>query len=448
MRNITSGNGTTGATAAMACDVLVIGGGPAGSTAAALLAERGRSVVLLEKDAHPRFHIGESLLPQNLAVFERLGLLDEIAKLGVYKPGAEFVSDAHGGKRVVFDFSTGIDQRYTYSFQVRRAEFDALLFDNAKRKGAAAHENVRVVDVQFAPAGGDRRSLVTAEDGAGGGQRQWAPRFVIDASGRDTFFAGRSGEKTADKNNSTAAVFAHFRNVARRSGREEGNISVHLFDQGWCWMIPLPDDTMSIGLVSNPDFFKARKADVKALFLDTLAATPSIAARMTDAELISPVTSTGNYSYHSSSMVGDGYILIGDAFAFIDPIFSSGVLLAMTGAVLGADAVEAWLTDPKSAEPLFREFDRRVRYALDSLSWLIYRINTPVLRDMFMEPQNRFRMREGLVSLLAGNVHAPKGLTLPVLAFKTAYYFLSAARRLGFRLGSGGLSKSAPASAT
>jgi flavin-dependent dehydrogenase len=431
----------------MACDVLVIGGGPAGSTAAALLAERGRSVVLLEKDAHPRFHIGESLLPQNLAVFERLGLLDEIAKLGVYKPGAEFVSDAHGGKRVVFDFSTGIDQRYTYSFQVRRAEFDALLFDNAKRKGAAAHENVRVVDVQFAPAGGDRRSLVTAEDGAGG-QRQWAPRFVIDASGRDTFFAGRSGEKTADKNNSTAAVFAHFRNVARRSGREEGNISVHLFDQGWCWMIPLPDDTMSIGLVSNPDFFKARKADVKALFLDTLAATPSIAARMTDAELISPVTSTGNYSYHSSSMVGDGYILIGDAFAFIDPIFSSGVLLAMTGAVLGADAVEAWLTDPKSAEPLFREFDRRVRYALDSLSWLIYRINTPVLRDMFMEPQNRFRMREGLVSLLAGNVHAPKGLALPVLAFKTAYYFLSAARRLGFRLGSGGLSKSAPASAT
>src|SRR5690348_15002403 len=139
----------------MPCDVLVIGGGPAGSTAAALLAERGRSVVLLEKDAHPRFHIGESLLPRNLAVFERLGLLDEIAKIGVHKPGAEFVSDAHGGKRVVFDFSAGIDRQYTYSFQVRRAEFDSLLFENAKRKGATAYENVRVVDVQFRHAGSD-----------------------------------------------------------------------------------------------------------------------------------------------------------------------------------------------------------------------------------------------------------------------------------------------------
>ena len=424
------------------CDVLIIGGGPAGSTAAALLAEKGRDVVLLEKDRHPRFHIGESLLPQNLEIFERLGLLDEIARIGVHKAGAEFVSDEHD-KEMIFDFSNALDQQYSYSFQVRRAEFDELLFSNAQRKGARTYENTRVMDVEFNSAD---RSVVTAVDAAGR-QVEWRPRYVIDASGRDTFLATKYGTKEKNTRNTTAAIFGHFENVPRRAGKYEGNITIHLFDRGWFWMIPLPEGVMSVGVVGHADFFKTRKTDLESFFFQAVGMCPSVAQRMSAAKLVSPITATGNYSYQCSSMVGDGYLMIGDSFAFIDPVFSSGVMLAMAGATLGADVANAWLDDPRKAEPLIAEFDRKVRRALDTLSWLIYRINDPVLRDMFMQPRNTLKMRQGLTSLLAGNVHANTHRQLPVLAFKAAFYFLSVCYRFGYRLGPDGMRKMSRAAA-
>ena len=170
------------------CDVLIIGGGPAGSTAATLLAKAGRDVVLLEKDAHPRFHIGESLLPRNLAIFDRLGMRDEVHAMGVLKPGAEFVSD-ETGHSVTFSFASGIDREFTHSYQVRRSDFDRALFANARRGGVRAIERTRVADVVLAQPNGDTdRAQVTArrEDGAA---CRFAPRFVLDASGRETFMA-------------------------------------------------------------------------------------------------------------------------------------------------------------------------------------------------------------------------------------------------------------------
>jgi flavin-dependent dehydrogenase len=423
---------------ATACDVLIIGGGPAGSTAATLLAEKGRQVVVLEKDRHPRFHIGESLLPLNLRIFERLGVAEEIAAIGVYKPGARFVSDEHG-KHTAFSFAAGLNQDYTYSYQVRRSSFDEVLFRRAQAAGADAREGMRVLDVALDARGGHR---VTARDEAGT-IHAFRPRYVMDCSGRDTVLAGAMGSKARNPHNNTAALYGHFRGVAPFGDTEDGNITIHLFDEGWFWMIPLPDGVMSIGVVSNPAFFKRRRGEPREFFLETLRAVPSVARRIAEAELVSDVTTTGNYSYASKVMHGDGWLMAGDAYAFIDPVFSSGVLLAMASAEMGADVADTWLDDPARAAPLARAFEAKVKRAIGSLSWLIYRINSPVLRDMFMEPRNRFRMREGLVSMLAGDVHANANRQTPVLAFKAAYYALSLAYRFGYRVGPQGLTKAA-----
>jgi flavin-dependent dehydrogenase len=423
-------------TLAQRCDVLVVGGGPAGSTAATLLAERGRHVVMLEKEVHPRFHIGESLLPLNLRIFQKLGVSEQVRSLGVFKPGASFVSDEHGAK-VSFAFADGLNKDYTHSYQVRRAEFDEMLFRNAAARGVETHEGTRVLDVALDPLHGSR---VTARD-ASGVTRTWLARFVIDASGRDTLLAAGRGGKQRNPHNNTAALYGHFRGVTPCEGCHEGNITIHLLPQGWCWMIPLPEGITSVGIVSTPEFFKTRKAGFDAFLLDSLRASPSIRVRMEQAELASPVTTTGNYSYRAKEMLGEGWMMVGDAFAFIDPVFSSGVMLAMASAEMGAEAVDTWLDDPARAAPLMRAFERKVTRAIGSMSWLIYRINRPVLRDMFMQPSNRFRMRDGLVSLLAGDVHANANRQLPVLAFKATYGVLSLAHRLGYRLRDGKLQK-------
>ncbi|MBC7799614.1 MAG: tryptophan 7-halogenase [Gemmatimonadaceae bacterium] len=411
------------------CDVLIIGGGPAGSTAAALLAERGRDVVMLEKAVHPRFHIGESLLPRNSAIFDKLGLRDNVASIGVHKPGAEFVHD-DTGRSVHFAFALGLDKKYTTSWQVRRADFDELLFRNAESKGARTEEGTRVTEVQFAPPGG--RAQVTAV-GPDGVTRRYTPRFVLDASGRDTFLAGKMKSKDSNKFNSTAALYAHFNNVERRTGELEGFITVHLVDDGWFWMIPLPDNVMSVGFVGNQSAFKGRKGTPHDLFMERINRAPTVRARMRDAELVGDVTSTGNYSYRSATGHGEGYMMIGDAFGFVDPMFSSGVLLAMTAGDLGADVADAWLDSPAAGRAKAKRVERDLKHGMQRFGWLIYRINTPALRFLFLNPRNELRMRDGLVSLLAGNLRGNRKSFIPVLAFKSAYYLTSFLMRMGLQ---------------
>jgi flavin-dependent dehydrogenase len=414
------------------CDVLVIGGGPAGSTAAALLAERGCDVVLLEQAEHPRFHIGESLLPANMDLLARLGVADEIAAIGVAKPGAEFVDD-ETGQRSVFRFDTALTQtntpRSVSAFHVARAPFDTVLFRNAARLGARTAERTRVTEVTLAEPGG-RARVVAERDGVA---EAYAPRFILDASGRDTLMATKLGLKQSNKHNSTAAVYAHWRGVQMQLGEQPGFITIHLATDGWFWMIPLPDGVMSIGFVGNADVFKGRRGSAQDLYLERLRRSPTAAARMHGAERVSDITATGNYSYRATAGHGAGWMAIGDAFAFLDPVFSSGVLLAMNAGELGADVAQTWLRDPAAGAAAAAAAERKVCKAMDGLGWLVYRINTPALRAMFMAPSNKFRMRDGLVAMLAGNLTIDRQLRGPVVAFKTAYYLVCLASRLGWR---------------
>lgn len=409
-------------------DILVVGGGPAGSTAAALLAMRGRSVTLLEKDAHPRFHIGESLLPRNLDILERLGVLEEVRAIGVHKPGAEFVSD-RTGRSAPFPFAQALNRSRTHAWQVKRADFDAILFANAARRGATTLENTRVTDIRFG-AGPDGRALVTAR-GADGGTLEFRPRYVLDASGRDAFLAGRMRVKDTNKYNNTAAMYAHFRGVARREGRLEGYISIHLAEDGWFWLIPLPGDIMSVGFVGNQAAWKGRTGSARELFLARIAASPTVAARMRGAEIVSGIYSAANYSYRARRGYGDGFLMIGDAYGFVDPMFSTGVLMAMTAGELGAEAADAWLDDPARGRRLAARTNRELARAMDRISWLIYRINDPVLRSMFMAPRNLLWMRDGIITMLAGNLRGDLRAAVPVLCFKAAYHLLSALHRRG-----------------
>ncbi|MEO8137932.1 MAG: FAD-dependent oxidoreductase, partial [Betaproteobacteria bacterium] len=314
------------------CEVLIVGGGPAGATAAALLASRGRQVVLLEKAHHPRFHIGESLLPLNLPLFDQLGVREEIEAVGMLKYGVEFNSPTHDAP-VTLDFSEAWDKSFPYAYQVRRSEFDHILFRNAARRGADVHEGTRVTRVDFEAEG--RGARVTARTDTGGA-RQWRARFVLDASGRDTLLASQLGLKQKNRRHNSAAVYGHFTGAERLPGRAEGNISIFWFDHGWCWFIPLADGTTSVGAVCWPYYLQSRKTDVTSFFHATIALCPALARRLGNAKLVEPATATGNYSYAAQRTSGHNYLMLGDAFAFIDPVFSSGVFLAMNSAFVGA----------------------------------------------------------------------------------------------------------------
>src|SRR6266446_6132704 len=416
------------------CDVLVVGGGPAGSTIAALLAQNGEHVVVLEKDRFPRFHIGESLLPLNMPLFDRLGVADEVKRIGVYKPGAEVISDKHA-QGATFRFDRNPYLSIDHSYHVRRADFDKLLLDNTRRLGAAVLEGTRVTEVEL---GAEGRPRVTAV-GPDGAPSLWFPRFLVDASGRDTLLLRRLGLKRVDKRNNTAAVFGHFRNVPRRNGSAEGMITMHLFQHGWFWMIPLPDDVMSVGMVGTRSFFRTRTDDLNSFFARAVAASPSVAERMTNADPISSLVATANYSYDSRRCAGEGYILVGDAAAFIDPLFSSGVMMAMTSAAFGAEVVHAWLDDRKLGDRLMHRYERNVRRGLNSLSWLIYRINTPVLRDIFMASFDLFNTRNGLLAILAGDFYERPRLVSPLRRLQLAYGCLYLLSKLGARLRTAGL---------
>ena len=405
-------------------DVLVVGGGPAGSTIAALLADRGERVLLVEKDRHPRFHIGESLLPMNVPLLEALGVKDEVEAVGMPKYGVEFVSPNHE-KPTTLDFSQGWDKQYSYSWQVRRSEFDHILLKNAAAKGATVLEGCRVGELEL-----DDEGVCAEGRDEDGTLRQFRARFLVDASGRDTLMANKLGSKQRNPKHKSAAVFAHFTGAHRLADKAEGNISVFWFANGWFWFIPLADGTTSIGAVCSPEFIKARGTDVTTFLHRLIASCPALTERLRDAEICGEAQATGNYSYRSARMSGANYIMLGDAYAFIDPVFSTGVYLAMKGGFLGADVVSVCLHQPaREAARARAGFEAAISQSLSSFSWYITRMNRPAMRELFMAPRNIFRMQEALLSLLSGDVFGHSPIRARLRMFKAVYFIKTLAMK-------------------
>lgn len=408
-------------------DVLVIGGGPGGSTTAALLAQRGFRVALLEKGRHPRFHIGESLLPANLPLLDELGVGDQVRAIGMEKWGAEFVSPWHAQKTQTFEFAEAWNKSMPMAYQVRRSEFDHVLLRNAADKGATVVEGCTVQDAQFQPDGKGATISAAHDDG---GSSTWRARYVVDASGRDTFLGGRFKAKHRNPKHNSAAMFAHFTGAKRLDGKAEGNITIFWFDHGWFWFIPLADGTTSVGAVAWPYYFKTRSKPLVEFFADTIAMSPELSARLENATRVSDVEATGNFSYACDRTHGPGYLLVGDAYAFIDPVFSSGVMLAMQGGFAAADALTTSLREPQAEARAMAEFDRTVRHGPREFSWFIYRVNHPTMRDLFMGPRNVFRVKEALLSMLAGDIFGKTPIWMSVRVLKGIFY-IAAFRHLG-----------------
>lgn len=409
------------------CDVLVVGGGPAGATISRLLADKGWHVVLLEKDHHPRFHVGESLLPMNLPIFEQLGVLEQVRDIGIMKPGIEMCSDRHPAGSYTYYFEKAQALRFPYAFEVRRSEFDALLLRHAVAGGVAVREGVKATEVESFSG---ETTKVTARDESGQMLR-WQTRFLVDASGRNAFMATRLGQKIKNPKHNTAAIFGHFEMAERRRGRDEGNIALHWFPHGWVWMIPLRDGAMSVGAVCWPDYLKTRKGSLEDFLWDSIRLCPGAAARLSAARLKGPARATGNYSYRAKEMSGPGHLLLGDAYTFVDPVFSSGIYLAMKSAVWGADAVDAWLHDPTEGRRRIAAFEAELSHGLKRLSWYIYRFTTPAIQGLFMAPRDTFKMEQAVLSVLAGDVFGRRGDArrigegFSILLFKGLYYLTS-----------------------
>jgi flavin-dependent dehydrogenase len=400
-------------------DVLVVGGGPAGSTAAGLLAQQGHRVLLLEKARHPRFHIGESLLPANLPLLERFGVADEVRAIGMEKWAAEFVSP-WDGRHHEYQFANAWDKSMPFAYQVRRSQFDEILIRRAAELGAEVIQGCRVRELTFTAGG------VTAQAEYDDGRTQeFQADTVIDASGRDTLLGNRLKAKRRSKRHNSAALYAHFSGVPRAGDRSAGNIGIYWFEHGWFWVIPLADGATSIGAVVWPSYMKTRDTSAREFFLRTIALCPPLAERLKDATLCSEVEATGNYSYSCTHCHGERYFLIGDAYAFIDPVFSSGVMLAMVNAFAVAEAIHSIKTEPKRARAALRKFERAMTHGPKHFSWFIYRVTNPSMREMFLEPRNILRMEEALLSVLAGDIFGRTPIWGSLRAFKVVYYLYS-----------------------
>ena len=376
-------------------DVAIIGGGPGGSSTAAFLADRGLSVALFERETFPRFHVGESLMPATMLLLEQLGVRQEIDNHGFQvKYGASFIDEENGATQT-FYFLPG-QPWPNYSYQVPRAEFDTILLEHARKRGVTVHQPAAVEAVAVDGEG------VTVTASADGEPLTVRAAMLVDASGRDGFMASRYGERRRIPNLGKVALFAHYRGARRMSGLAEGNIRIYVFKDGWCWWIPLADDLTSVGAVCHARTVRAFGGALDDLLDAMVARSRGASENLAGAVRVTPVHSTANFAYHNSPVIGDRFLAVGDAIAFVDPIFSGGVYIALRTGQLAADAITAAFAAGEFRRRQFVAYERRVWRGLNPLFKFIHKYYEPSFFHLFIHPRDTLGMYVAVLNVLSG----------------------------------------------
>jgi len=381
-------------------DVAVVGGGPGGSSTATALARRGKRVVLLERERFPRFHIGESQLPWSNEVFQALGVDQAIAAAGfVRKWGASFRPPGSTTEQYA-DFAAAVETPTPQSFQVLRERFDEVLLRHSAQCGVTVREGHRLLDAAF-----DAEGVTLHCADPDGTERTTRVGVVVDASGRAGVLVKRFGRHEYDPLLRNIAVHAQYEGVPRADGRRAGDIRMFTrSDMGWLWLIPLSDEIMSVGAVIPKAVHRSEaKATAEESLAHYLAATPAAAALLERARRVTPARVDVDYSYLATRMAGDRWVAVGDAAAFLDPIFSTGVLLAMQGGLDAAEVIDAGLRTGDLSERAFARYERIVRKRFHHFRRFAIGFYDPAFRDLWFTPQSRWGIYGAIVSVLAGN---------------------------------------------
>ncbi len=369
-------------------DVAIIGGGPAGSSAATLLAQRGRSVVVFEREKFPRFHIGESLLPFSMAALERLGVMKKVEAAGFMPKHGAGVSTGTGEREVQFYFKNGFRPERETAFQVERSRFDELLLDHAEEAGAAVWQETTVSGVEFSDEGVTLR--VRGTDGV---EREEAARYLLDCSGRNAVVGQQFDLKRTYPKLKKFAIYAHYEGVKMPDGVDGTLTRMVRTEAAWFWLIPLTRERVSVGVVMDTERFRAAGLSAEAMLEREIATTEAVRERMRDARLVSKVYAGGDYSYRSERLNGDRWLLAGDAAGFIDPIFSSGVFLALLGGERAADALEAALSDETCGRAGVRRLLEGTAIGDEAVSGICERVVSAGVRGDAVESDGVFRRR-------------------------------------------------------
>lgn len=398
-------------------DVIIIGGGPAGSSAATTLARKGRRVLVLEKSKFPRFHIGESLLPYNRAIFEKLGVWEKIAASGFKtKRGAQFImGDDSRGNRL--NFSAGSFTEFPEAVQVERSKFDHILLEHARESGADISEECMVTDYRI-----EKDQVVVKYRSVDLEDHEVTARYLIDASGLNNFTANKEKLRKYYPTHRKLAIFGHFSGVDMPGGDQDGDILIIRRERSWVWMIPLEENKTSVGLVIDAGDFKALGKKPAEVFEEAMQGTQAVWKRFSNAVRLDELHVLNDFSYKNSKLASPRLLRVGDASGFIDPMFSSGVLLATESAVQGAEAIENALAKGAPAltsEMEFYEKDNRRRIAI---YWeFIENFYKLHFAQLFFQPYNRWGMVCAINCVLAGRTRLPLGVRLRLRAF----FFLS-----------------------